>query len=294
MERYRSSTSGNVLEYNPFFKNAKDSVAAIWAIENEYKVKTKIKYTLQKMGHGLKEDINDVYGMLIDYLILSGNDFDENFFITELLKNEYNIDDIDDKENLSPEELELIDDMVENNTYKISNFVINRAYYTAMGYVSDLNRSKEMIRMRESLEDYDGIVSSARLMLEDKVYEIAGRERKFSEDNPEVLCEYAELQDILDYDIEIYQDDFATSLKGFRIRRFIEVMFLMGLTDDRERAEVYGVPVTAFQNMVSGFKILVKERANRPGDRYYDLKESLTILCEGFGKGWQPELETGI
>ncbi len=282
------------IEDNPFYASVDGNEAAIWAYENERRVKTKIKYTLKKMGHALRDDVEEVYDELICYFIKSGNEFNKDYFLEELTE-EIGKDILDIDYEGGEDKLESFEEMIEqeeNSGYELSTFVLNRAYYTAMGYVRELNRKKEMIRFRDYSEE-GGTVSLAKTMLEDRVYFLADNEEEGIFDKPDIICEHEELQEILEKDLCGYDKELGGSLKGFDTRKFVESALLMELDDEKDKARAMGVEIVVYQNYISGFRAITKNKTER-GQEYYDLRNSITELVRGKNRGWVPKLICSI
>ena len=278
--------NNGIIENNPFYKNVGHSECALWILQNEGKVKKRIQKTLSKMGHGNFE-IDECYDYMTYYFIeFSHNEFDKEYFLKKKMKEKL--------ENLE-EGVDVIDleeiDKLENSEYKLEYYVLNRVHNAAMGYVRNLNKLKNMKRFIDSNElDEQEHTSYYNISIDEVSSQVYLNDR-FSDNNPEIICEYAELQDILDYDLDIYNEEFNRSgLKGFSTRKFVEALFLMDLNDEEEIAEVLGISVNKLSNYIEGFKALMKNETGL-GGKYRNLMMSIKQLVEGKKNGWEPRLK---
>lgn len=277
------------IEGNMFFKSLTSSPAtecAMWILNNERKVKNKIRYTFSSMGHA-DADVEECYDhMLYYFLEFTHNAFDENYFVhkeaLEKLELAESVEDLKEIEEVIKES--------QTDTYKMEYYILNRVKNGALSYIRHLNRSRDTLKF-DNTDVQDMPKRNNNTINMDMATSLQEEDTRSIESDPDLWVQFSELQDILDQDLHIYDEEFQEKgLKDFNTRKYVESLFLMGFEegkDDGLMAKHMGVSLSMFNNYRSGFKIIVKDEICEGGE-YYDLYASISDLVQGMKYKWKP------
>ena len=272
------------IEGNPFYRRVEDSPSAMWVLENEHRVKGRIRNTFIERGHGVY-DVDECYDYMIYYFIENTDkEFDPDYF-----NNQDVMDEINNAETL--EELKEIErTKLKQTEYKLEYYVMKRVYMEALGYLRNLDRDRSTCRYAEIEEsESNGYINSNVISMD--VATASQKDRRNGlEENPNKILEFMELQEILECELHIYDEEFEMrGLKNFKTRQFIEAAFLSDLDDEQEMADKLNQLLPAFQQHKNGFRLIVKDKTGL-GDDFRDLLDSVSRLIEGKLNGWEPKL----
>lgn len=287
----RKEAGKDFIEGNIFYKSIKNSPAtecAMWILNNERKVKNKIRYTFSSMGHA-DADVEECYDHMLYYFIeFSHNAFDENYFVHKEALEKLEL--AETMEDLN--EIEEVINEAQNDSYKMEYYILNRVKNGALGYIRHLNRSREVLKFDDT-DVYDKPKRNMNTITMDIATYLHEDDKKSIDSEPDIWVEYSELQDILDKDLHIYDEEFQNKgLRDFSTKKYVEALFLMGFEegkDDELMAAHMGVTLSMFNNYRSGFKIIVKDEIHPEGE-YCDLYASIAELVEGIKHKWKPIL----
>lgn len=281
-----NKSKNGMIENNVFYKSVEDSPSlkcALWIHENEKKVKNKIKNTFSSMGYG-GYAVDECYEYMLYYFVEYTNKaFDKNYHVhkevLEKLDSTETLEDIADLEKFLEES--------DTSSYKMEHYILSRVRNVALGYIRHLKRQRDMLTLEDEIfedESYRGynVITHDMASIQDVNYV------KCIENEPDLIAEFEDLQDILDNELSIYDKDFQDkNLKGFDTKKFVQSMFLKGLSGEEEIAKDMGINIAQLNNYISGFKAIVSNECDEGGE-YYDLRNSIQALVEGIKHGWKP------
>lgn len=284
MSKITFNKNVDFIEGNPFFRRVEDSPSALWVLENEGRVKWKIKSTLQEFGQG-EYDVDECYDYMIYYFIENTDkEFDPNYFNNQELMDKINGASTID-------EIKRIEEKTSRSSnYTIDKYIMSRVRKETMGLIKEMEASKNMQRYAENIEsEGTGYYNPNTISID---VASANKKKDYGniEDSPEMIIDFMELQDMLENELHIYDDEFISrGLTKFRTRPFVECLFLADMDDEEEMAERLGLYLSTFQKYKNSFRIIVQGKSSM-NEEFGDLKNTMSMLIRGKVSGWQPKL----
>lgn len=266
-----------IIEGNPFFRAVDGNECAMWMIENRDWAMAKITTAFKEMGRYRRDHITECYDYIIYYFLSNNKKFDEDYFLNEIMAN---LDNMDEKELKEAEDF-----LTGEDEYKIEHYVLSMVKKIAMSFYT-----REVVKRELYLDDaFDEFYNPGDISEGYAILNSFYKDEYISlDDDPSLIVEFEELQDMYDNDLSIYDEDFRSKgLVGFDTKLFVTALFLKGLTTSEEISEYMGVSESVYETYKSGFSNIVKNSGDN-GEDYSDLEDTIKKLIAGLSIGWEP------